>query len=186
MQIPEQKPGLEDDIKEPIIPLVEHRLPWLVLGLLGGIITSIVVSKYESILAADVRLVFFIPVIVYMSSAVGTQTETIYVRHLKKSKAYFTKYFWKEISLGISLGTIFGLTTGLVTYTWLGSYPIALTVGLAMLINIALAPALATLIPALLYKEHVDPALGAGPLGTIIQDLISLVIYFLVASLIIF
>ena len=79
-QIAKQKIYLEDEVKEPVGHLIEHRLPWLILGLLGGIITSIIVSKYEVILSADVKLAFFIPLIVYMSDAVGTQTETIYIR----------------------------------------------------------------------------------------------------------
>ena len=116
----------------------------------------------------------------------GKKTETIYVRHLRRAGTSLSRYLPKEIALGISLGTIFGLVTGLFAGYWLGSYEIGLTVGIAMLINISLAPALATFIPAFLYKEHTDPALGAGPLATIIQDLISLLVYFLLASLIIF
>lgn len=73
---------IEDDIQEPVTHLVKNRLPWLFTGLFGGIVTSIIMSHFEKILAADIRLSFFIPVIVYMSDAVGTQTETIYVRHL--------------------------------------------------------------------------------------------------------
>ncbi|MBI4050762.1 MAG: magnesium transporter [Candidatus Doudnabacteria bacterium] len=182
----EQKEFLEDDTKEPVKHLVEHRLPWLILGLLGGIFTSIIVSKYETILSADIRLAFFIPIIVYMSDAVGTQTETIYIRHLRKSGANFLRYILKETALGLSLGAIFGFVIGLFASYWLGSFEIGLTVGLTMFINVTLAPVLATLIPTLLYKEHSDPALGSGPLATIIQDLISLLIYFVVAAVIVF
>lgn len=177
---------LEDDTKEPVGHMLEHRLPWLALGLLGGIVTSIIVSKYEDILSHDIRLAFFVPIIVYLSDAVGTQTETIYVRHLKKTGAGFLKYLVKETALGLSLGAIFGLATGSFAAYWLKSSEVGLTVGLAMLVNITLAPVLATIIPTVLYKEHSDPALGAGPLATIIQDLISLLIYFFIATLIIF
>lgn len=179
------KVPLTDDIKEPVGHLLEHRLPWLVLGALGGIFASVVVSKYERILEADLRLAFFIPLIVYLSDAVGTQTETIFVRHLKKTGTGFVRYLMKETFLGFCLGAVFGVLTGVFASWWLGSAAIGLTVGLAMFINLSLAPALASLIPELLYKEHTDPALGAGPLATIIQDLISLLIYFLLATLII-
>lgn len=177
---------IEDDVGQPVGHLLEHRLPWLILGLLGGIVTSFVVSKYEKILAGDIRLAFFIPVIVYMSDAVGTQTETIYIRHLRKTGTGFWKYIFKETILGLSLGAIFGLATGGFAFYWLNSYKVGLTVGLAMLLNVTIAPVLATVIPFILYKEHNDPALGSGPLATIIQDLISLVIYFLIASVILF
>ncbi|OGE75537.1 MAG: hypothetical protein A3C85_03585 [Candidatus Doudnabacteria bacterium RIFCSPHIGHO2_02_FULL_48_21] len=179
-------PYEEDDLKEPVGHLVEHRLPWLILGLLGGLVTSVIVSEFEQILAADVRLAFFIPIIVYMSDAVGTQTETIFVRHLKQTGKGFWRYLAKETLLGLSVGLIFGIIIGSFAAYWLSSAAIGLTVGLAMFINVALAPILATCVPELLYKEHTDPALGAGPLATIIQDLISLLIYFFVASLIIF
>ena len=187
MQKPETKNYVEEDeVREPVGHMLEHRLPWLVLGLIGGIITSVVVSKYEQILSADVRLAFFIPIIVYMSAAVGSQTETIFVRHLKQTGKGFFRYLVKETALGLCLGIIFGLITGIFAALWLESSEIGLTVGIAMLINISIAPILATVVPELLYKEHSDPALGAGPLATIIQDLISLLIYLFVASLIIF
>src|SRR3989344_3470247 len=79
-----EKEQLEDDAKEPGGNLLEHPLPWLTLGLLVGMATAVIISKYESILSRDLRLAFFLPIIVYMSDAVGTQTETIYVRHLAK------------------------------------------------------------------------------------------------------
>jgi magnesium transporter len=180
------KPEITDDLRQPVGHLLEHRLPWLVLGLLGGIITSVIISNYEALLSADVRLAFFIPIIVYMSGAVGSQTETIFVRHLKHTGRGFFPYLWKETLLGLSLGAIFGLSTGLFAQYWLHSPAIGLTVGLAMLVNLTTAPILGTVIPEFLYKEHTDPALGAGPLATIIQDLISLLVFFLIASLIIF
>ncbi len=166
--------------------LVRHRIPWLLLGLIGGGAAAVMVSKYEAILGNDIRLAFFIPIIVYMSDAVGTQTETIYVRYLQKTGAHFWKYIWKETRLGLTLGLLFGAITGVFASLWLGSQAIGLAVGAAMFINMTIAPILATAIPMILYKEHSDPALGAGPLATILQDLLSLMVYFLIATLIIF
>lgn len=165
--------------------LIQHRLPWLIFGLFGGMATSLVVARYEKILSGDVRLAFFIPIIVYMSDAVGTQTETIYIRHLRKNGNAFWKYILKETILGLSLGAIFGLAVGFFAYYWLGSYSIGVTVGLAMAVNVTIAPILATVVPATLFKEHKDPALGSGPIATILQDFISLFIYFLIASVIV-
>jgi len=75
---------------------------------------------------------------------------------------------------------------GVFATYWLKSSAIGLTIGLTMLINLTLAPVLAVLIPSILYKRYADPALGSGPVATIIQDLISLLVYFLAASVIIF
>jgi len=176
----------EDVITERVDHLIEHRIPWLLVGLLGGLFATLIVSGFEAFLSADIRLVFFIPVIVYLSDAVGTQTETIFVRELSEKKVYFLKYIAKESVIGLGLGIVSGIILGVFAAYWLRSPAIGLTVGLTMFINLTLAPVLAVLIPNILYKRHEDPALGAGPVATIIQDLISLLVYFLVASVIIF
>ena len=188
MDIKPQKEYAEENvIKERIDHLIEHRIPWLFLGLFGGVVATVVVSKYEAILAADVRLAFFIPIVVYLSDAVGTQTETIYVRALAtKERIAFLKYIFKESIVGFGLGAISGMLLVIFATYWLNSLEIGLTIGLTMLINITIAPILAVSVPSILYKRHSDPALGSGPVATIIQDLIGLIVYFLVASVIIF
>lgn len=177
----------EDVIKERIDHLIEHRIPWLFLGLLGGILTTIIIAKYEAILSADIRLAFFIPIIVYLSDAVGTQTETVYVRALSKRKnVNFLTYIFKESVIGCGLGVVSGALLGIFATYWLQSFAIGMTIGLTMLINLTFAPILAVIIPRILYRKHSDPALGSGPVATIIQDLLSLIAYFLVATVIIF
>lgn len=177
----------EDTITTSIDHLIEDRIPWLFAGLFGGILATIIVSKYEAILTTDIRLAFFIPIIVYLSDAVGTQTETIYVREIyeRKKNIHFTKYIFKESMVGLWLGAISGLVIGIFAAYWLQSVAIGVTVGLTTLINLTSAPILAVIIPTLLYKRHADPALGSGPVATVIQDLISLLVYFLIASIIV-
>ena len=176
----------ENVIKGRIDHLIEHRIPWLIIGILGGLLTTIVVSNFEAILAADVRLAFFIPVIVYLSGAVGVQAETIYVRTLFQEKVSFWKYIFKESLIGFGLGVISGALLGFFTAYWLNSADIGLTIGITMFINLTLAPILSVFVASLLYKRNTDPALGAGPVATIIIDLISLLVYFFIASIIIF
>lgn len=86
--------------------------------------------------------------------------------------------------IGVPIGAILGLLIGIIASTWLG-IEIGLTVGLAMFINITIAPVVAIVVPEILFRERNDPALGAGPVTTVIQDFISLLIYFLVAAVII-
>lgn len=180
-----KKEFIEDDVHDSLEGVVSHRLPWLIIGLLGGIIVTFIISKYEKVLTSDVRLAFFIPIIVYMSDAIGTQTATVYIRNVKNNKYNFTNYLIREILLGLCLGFIFGLSIFIITYYWLDSYEVALTVGLAMLINVTLAPIIAVIIANLIRSEKQDPALGATPVATIIQDLISIIVFFIIASLII-
>ena len=187
MEIQKIKYHEENDATESVDHLIEHRVPWLFMGLLGGLVTVFIISRYEAILALDVRLAFFIPVIVYLSDAVGTQTETIYIRALAyKKKINFLKYIIKESAVGLGLGVIFGIILGIFSMYWLKSLPIGLTVGIAVLINLSIAPLLTLSISNMLHKRHTDPALGVGPAATIIQDLISILIYFAIASIIIF
>lgn len=182
-----QKYAEEDVIKESIDHLIEHRVPWLLLGLLGGFAVTVIVSRYEAILSSDIRIAFFIPIIVYLSDAVGTQTETIYVRELsEKTHINFSKYILKETIVGLGLGVISGVLLGTFAALWLSSTAIGLTIGFTMVVNLTLAPALAVAIPSILYKEKSDPALGSGPVATIAQDLISLLVYFFIASIFLF
>lgn len=175
-----------NDATESIGLLLRIRLPWLFLGLVLSLGTAFVVSRYEDILSADTRLVFFIPLIVYVSDAVGTQTATIYIRNLTKKQATFKAYIFKELFVGFFIGMVFGVVTGVATYIWLGSYDIATTVGLAMWASITTATVFALSTAAFLNKLNIDPASGADPLVTVAQDVISLLIYFAIATVIIF
>lgn len=142
---------------------------------------SLVVSRYEKVLTDNISLAFFVPVIVYMSDALGTQTETIFVRDLATARVNFVRYLLKESLVGLVLGLILGSLIGGLAYLWLGSVAISLVVGMSMVVNATLAPIVALLVTEILYKEKADPAIGSGPFATVIQDVISLVIYFLVA-----
>lgn len=186
MDSADKKITYSQDDQEGVGLMLKERIPWLAIGLLGGVGASFLISRFETVISQNISLAFFLPVIVYMSDAVGTQTETIFVRDLGRGKAKFLEYLFKEFALGILLGIIFGIAIGLVANFWIGSSYIAMTVGLAMAVNVTIAPIIALIVPEILFKEHTDPALGAGPFTTIIQDIISISIYFLVASFILF
>jgi magnesium transporter len=176
----------EDTAAESVEHLISNRFPWLIMGLLGGLVTTILMSHTEDIIKADIRLAFFIPIIVYLSDAVGSQTETIYIRAITQKKVHTLKYLLKEVLVGFGLGAIFGLLLGIFALYWLNAPAIGLTIGLTVLINLTLAPISAVVIPGLLRRGHSDPALGSGPVVTIIRDLLSLLVYFIIASMIIF
>ncbi|HSH31894.1 MAG TPA: magnesium transporter [Candidatus Saccharimonadales bacterium] len=178
-------PIYADDATENVSLLLRLRLPWLIAGLLLGGITTLVVSRFETTLEADVRLAFFIPIIVYMSGAVGAQTESIYVHNLNKHQATLRVYLIKELALGLMLGAIFGAILALFAFVVFGAQAVATTVGLAMFTGVATASIVGLIVPTILKREHQDPSVGAAPVVTAIQDLISLLIYFVIASTII-
>src|SRR3989344_3521534 len=123
---------LVSDTHQRLHSLISRRLPWLIVGLVGGILGSFLVSRFESILLDNISLAFFVPLIVYMSDAVGSQTETIFVRDLAEHKANFLKCLTKELFIGMYLGLILGVLVGVVAVLWLRDAGIALAVGLAM------------------------------------------------------
>ena len=177
---------LEDDAKEPMTLMVEHRLPWLAIGLAGGIFATILASRFEELLTSNIHLTFFIPVIVYMADAMGHQAETVYIRNLGRKNVTYHVYLIKEFILATILGVLFGCALGLFAYFWFGEAQTAITVGIALSVSISTAPLVALTIPEALRREHTDPAVGAGPFATVLQDITTLLIYFSIATLIIF
>lgn len=177
---------IEDDAKEPMSLMLEHRLPWLIMGLIGGMLATLLSSKFESILEKDIRLAFFIPIIVYLADAVGTQTESVYIENLTRRKVNFYIYLFKEFILANIIGGFFGVCIGLFAFMWFKSVEVSFTVGYAMFLTMGIAPLPALIVPTILWKEHKDPAVGSGPFVTVLQDLLSLIIYFYIATVIIF
>jgi magnesium transporter len=166
---------------EPIAARLWHRMPWLLLGLLGSAGAAVLVRGFESDLSSDVRLAFFIPGIVYMADAVGTQTEALVIRGLSVG-VRIRRVFRTEALTGLLVGLVLAALAVLGVWAALGSLPLAVTVGLSLLGACAVASVVAMLLPWAMSRLGRDPAFGSGPLATVIQDLLSLVIYFLVAA----
>lgn len=139
-------------------------------------------SKFELVLEADVRVAFFIPFLVYMADAIGTQTENVYTRDLKSGKADFATYLSKELLVGLSIGSLFGLFVSLAIFLWFGSMSLALAVGLSLLCSVTIAPPLVVLVTHAILIFHQDPAVDTGPITTVIQDVFTVVIYGMIAS----
>lgn len=162
--------------------LIKMRLPPLTIGFLLGILLPLIISKFEYLLARDIRIAFFIPFIVYMADAVATQTESIYIRDLKTGKASFKKYLIKETLIGLILGVVSGAIGGVVAYLWFGSLMLAYAVAFGMLGAVVVAPIVALTVVEILELEHTDPAVGSGPIATVIQDSLSVLIFGLIAN----
>lgn len=174
----------DDDIT-PVRRLVQMRIPSLLVGLALGIVLSLVTSHFEDVLSENIKVAFFIPFIVYMADAVGTQTQNIYTRDLRTGKASFKKYLIKETLLGFILGAISSIIAVITIILLFRSMTLALAVGLGTLVSIISAPVIALIVTEALQLEHTDPAVGAGPIATVIQDTISVLIYGLIATAII-
>jgi magnesium transporter len=164
--------------------IVKARAPWLLIGLVAGLGLGLISSFFEEALQKSIALAYFIPVVAYIADSVGTQAEAIAVRALATIKVNPWKYLMKEFLVGSSLGVGLGILGALGAIAISHQVKVGLVVGFALFIASTLAAVLAVGIPILFKKIGKDPALGSGPLATALQDVISVVIYFLLAILI--
>jgi magnesium transporter len=167
--------------EEPVERRFRHRLPWLLLGLGGALLAADFVGWFEGQLQQRVILAFFIPGIVYLADAVGTQTETVVVRGLSVGVG-MQRMLRRELLVGLAIGLALAVVAGpLVWWRW-GDAEVALCVGLALFAACSTATLAAMALPWLLDAVGLDPAFGSGPLATVIQDLLSILIYFFIAT----
>jgi magnesium transporter len=170
--------------EEPVERRFRHRVPWLLVGLGGALLGADFVGWFEGQLRQRVMLAFFVPGIVYLADAVGTQTETVIVRGLSVGVA-MRRMVSRELLAGLVIGLALAAVAGpLVWWRW-GEADIALCVGLSVFAACSTATMAAMTLPWLLDSCGLDPAFGSGPLATVIQDLLSILIYFAIASAVI-
>jgi magnesium transporter len=167
--------------EEPVERRFRHRLPWLLLGLFGALLAADVVGWFESQLRHEVLLAFFLPGIVYLADAVGTQTETVVVRGLSVGVAMRTMLV-RELLAGIAIGLALAAIAGLVVWWRWERADVALCVALSLLAACSTASLAAMALPWLFDRLGLDPAFGSGPLATVIQDLSSILIYLAIAA----
>lgn len=180
--------GISEDVEttDSAWVLTRARLPWLLIGLAGGIITALVLGQFESDLANNAKLAFFIPLIAAMAGNVGIQSSAIVVQSIANNtlgleKTYFK--IFKEFTVGLVNGLI--LAAILFTYNYLASDSFALTlsVSISLFIVIIFAAVFGTLIPLILNKMRIDPALATGPFITTMNDIMGLFIYFIISGI---
>ncbi|MBU0530949.1 MAG: magnesium transporter [Candidatus Uhrbacteria bacterium] len=163
--------------------LIQMRAPWLVIGLAGGIAATFVIGYFEETLADILALAFFIPVVVYMGDAVGHQTQLIFIRSLGVEDFTISGYLWRELMVDFVIGIACAIALVVLVLLWLQLPVAAAIVGITMFLNILKSGVIAIGVPLMLYKSKRDPALGSGPFTTTVQDLLSIFIYFAIASL---
>lgn len=158
-----------------------HRLPWLLLGLAGALLAADLVGSFEAQLRTHVMLAFFIPSIVYLADAVGTQTETVVVRGLSLGVC-MRRMVGRELLAGLLIGAaLAAVAMPFVWWRW-SDAALALAVGISVAAACSTATVAAMLLPWLFDALELDPAFGSGPLATVVQDLLSIWIYLLVAT----
>jgi len=181
--------GLTEEVEDSdsLFTITKIRLPWLVVGLVGGLAVAAIVGLNEGRIAAIPSLAFFIPLIAAMGGNVGVQSSAIVVKALASNSfgPDNVKRLRKEFSVGMINGTIVALLMlafgGLIGF----NMEIILTVSLSLLFVVIFASLFGTFVPLMLDKFNIDPAVATGPFITTSNDVIALFIYFYIGRLII-
>jgi magnesium transporter len=157
-----------------------HRLPWLLVGLVGAMASAVIVGAFEEHLDQVILLAFFLPGVVYLADAVGTQTEAILIRGLSVG-IDMRKVVRRELICGAIIGALIGLAFLPFALLGWGNEEVAVAVALALFCACSIATVVAMGLPLAFQRLGVDPAFGSGPLATVIQDLLSIVVYLVIA-----
>ncbi|MCK4903623.1 MAG: magnesium transporter, partial [Candidatus Marinimicrobia bacterium] len=163
------------------------RLPWLFASWIGGVVAISIIGYFENMLHSIVALAAFIPVIIGMGGNIGTQSSTIVVRGLATGRIDFgsdLKLILKELSVGLILGGLYGFLLGTLAYFFFKDAPstFGIVVGLSICASMIIATSIGTIVPLLLRKLNIDPAIATGPFVTTTIDIVGVGIYFLIAS----
>jgi magnesium transporter len=161
------------------------RLPWLLIGMVGGIFSAQVISQFESGISLVPSLAFFIPLITATGGNVGVQSSAIVVQSLAKGNDHFGSILQKLLKEGL-VGLLNGILLSLLIYGIafvFASSTLGFVVSISLLVVVIFAAIIGTLIPLLLHKNNIDPALATGPFITTLNDVLGLFIYFTVGML---
>lgn len=180
--------GIHHKIKEiesletPVSRLVRARLPSLFIGLLGGLVAAAIISNFESFLNEYIILASFIPVIVYLSDAIGTQSQTLVIRMIALEPNFsLRRYLFREIKIGSLLGFIFAISLFVAVFFGWGKLDLGIVIGSSIFLSMIFQTFFSTYISIIFEKFGIDPATATGPIATIISDITTVVAYFSIA-----
>ncbi len=162
------------------------RLPWLLIGLLGGILGAVVLGSHEQTLANVTELAFFIPLIAAMAGNVGVQSSSIVVQSIAsgvKDLETTSRKLFKEVAIALVTAAIFAILIFAYNAIRQGDMNLTYSVSLSLFIVILFASLVGTVIPLLLNRFKIDPALATGPFITTMNDIVGLMIYLLIGKM---
>ena len=163
--------------------LTRARIPWLFIGLFGGIIAALVMGVYEVDLGLNPKMAFFIPLIAAMGGNVGVQSSSIIVQALASNSMGFEsigRKLFKELGVAALNGIILSTVIFAYNYFFSDSFALTITVSTALFSVIIFASMFGTFVPMALNKFKIDPALATGPFITTVNDIMGLFIYLLI------
>ena len=183
-------PGISNDVEadDSIFELTKARLPWLILGLFGGLGSVFILESFENIMASkELRALFFYtPLIAAMAGNVGVQSSAIVVQGLANDviKGSLISRLIKEVSLTILNGLILSIIIIVFGLIINQSLEMSITISVSMIFVIIVAALIGTSVPIILDKFGIDPAIATGPFITTGNDVIGILLFFYIAKLI--
>lgn len=177
--------GKDIDFDTPALVASARRLPWLILLLFIGLLSGSIISGFEDTLGTVVALAFFMPMIAGMTGNTGTQSLAVIVRGLISrdlDKKLVTKVVLRELGVGITIGITCAILIAIIAFVWRGDLILGMVVGVSLFFTLIIGTLAGTIIPLILYKLNIDPAIASGPLITTVNDILSLLIYFGIAT----
>ncbi|NEW37682.1 magnesium transporter [Nocardia cyriacigeorgica] len=161
-----------------------HRLPWLLVGLVGAILAAGVLDVFQDQLERQVLVAFFIPGVVYLADAVGTQTEALVIRGLSVGVG-IRSIVWRETITGLLIGALIAVAAYPATLPLWHDPSVSLAVALSLFAACSVAAGVAMALPWAFSIVGVDPAFGAGPLATVVQDVLSILVYLTISTVVV-
>ena len=165
----------EGSLSDRVIETTKQRLPWLAVNLVTAILASLVIAQFEMALAQIVALAVLMPIVASMGGNAGTQSLTVAVRSIATKDltgANVWRVIRREVLVGLINGLIFAVVMGIVGLIWFGSPGLGYVIAAAMVINLVVAGLAGTVIPVLLDRVGIDPALASGAFVTTVTDVV--------------
>lgn len=176
----------EDDLFAPITTSAKRRAVWLGINLLTAFLASYVIGLFEATVQELVALAVLMPVVASMGGIAGSQTLTIVIRGLaldKLNDSNTKSLLIKELGVGFLNGVLWAIVVGLVAYAWFGNQILGMVIGASILLNLLVAPLAGMLIPLVLNKLKLDPALSGSVVLTTVTDVIGFMSFLGLATL---
>lgn len=167
-------------IEDPPMRRARHRLPWLVAGLAGSAFATAAMAGFEEVIQAHVAVAFFVPALVYLADAIGTQSEAIAVRGLSLTRSGIAHLVAGELRTGALIGAVLGALAFLAVLAAYGEPRLAGAVGVSLFAAGTIASGIGIAFPWGLSRLRLDPAYGSGPMATVLQDTLSILVYLVV------
>ncbi len=161
---------------------VRLRLPWLIIGVFGGLGAALIIDLFGATLRDEFVLASFIPLVVYLSDAVGTQTQTLFIRSMAlDAQLSIRRYFLRELAIELILAAALGMTVALLSYLRWHSPVVGVVLAVSIFATTLVSTILSISIPWGFRRIGQDPAVATGPFATILSDILSIIVYCSVA-----